>query len=358
MNTDQVFQLVDRVLPFEACLFHQILPLSIEEGKLHLGMVMLDDVAALEYARRMIGYQNYSLVPQSISSEAHHKTLTAYLNYNQTHPKTERFTKAPEPEKPSSHAQEPLPTPVLELEKPNLHEKETLVLEEDPAEFETEPEPSQVPISNLSSNPLPDLAVSTRYSEEPIALLSQLPPARLLQELLGRVLCEGIGRLYFERQARHGRILWSQNGILQASIEGVPLPKFQALLDELKELTHLPPKLVTQVREVEIERLYQRDRVLLRLRLMPTEMGEQATLQVLRGAALKFHQRQQVTNFNRDAHTIAQKLYEKMDELLNAQAASSFITDQSQSDVVPALDQALQIVEQHLSQLRTQNGHR
>ncbi|WNZ46222.1 hypothetical protein Q2T42_00010 [Leptolyngbya boryana CZ1] len=47
-----------------------------------------------------------------------------------------------------------------------------------------------------------------------------------------------------------------------------------------------------------------------------------------------------------------------MDELGNAQAASSFITDQSQSDVVPALDQALQIVEQHLSQLRTQNGHR
>ncbi|MCU0551863.1 MAG: hypothetical protein MUC48_21195 [Leptolyngbya sp. Prado105] len=365
MNTEQVFQLVDRVLPFEACLFHQILPLSIENGKLHLGMVMLDDVAALEYARRMVGYQNYSLAPQSLSSETHHKTLTAYLNFSQNRPKPvaspveQQPVSIPEPQviDPPENLQEKPPAPA-KPSRSNPHDKETLVLEE-PEDFEPEKDETiEVPMSSPPThNPLPDLTVSTRYSEDPIALLSQLPPARLLQELLGRVLCEGIGRLHFERQARTGRVLWSKNGVLQASIDHIPSLKFQALLDELKELTHLPPKIVTEVREVEIERLYQRDRVLLRLRMIPTEFGEQATLQVLRGAALKFHQRQQTTGFNRDATSIAQKLYEKMGELLTAQAAVAARKGESQSNVLPALDQALQIVEQQLTQLRNQNPH-
>jgi hypothetical protein len=37
---------------------------------------------------------------------------------------------------------------------------------------------------------------------------------------LGRVLIGGIGRLYFERQSEQGRILWSQDGVLQSVLEG------------------------------------------------------------------------------------------------------------------------------------------
>ncbi|WNZ46223.1 hypothetical protein Q2T42_00015 [Leptolyngbya boryana CZ1] len=165
---------------------------------------------------------------------------------------------------------------MLELEKPNLHEKETLVLEEDPAEFETEPEPSQVPISNLSSNPLPDLAVSTRYSEEPIALLSQLPPARLLQELLGRVLCEGIDGCTLSDKQDMGAFFGAKMEFYRLLIEGCSSSQIPSFIRRIERINPPSPKLVTQVREVEIERLYQRDRVLLRLRLMPTEMGEQA----------------------------------------------------------------------------------
>lgn len=343
MNTEKVFQLIDRVLPFEACLFHQILPMSIEDGKLQLGMVMLDDVAALDYARRMVGYQNYLLVPQSLSSEAHHTVLTAYLNYNQNRP-TPPLTIPPKP--------------AAELsKKPDLHSKATLVVES-PDELD----PQECPKTDARSlqatlydtqNPLPALSVSTRYAGEPIALLSQLPPSRLIQELLGRVLGDGIGRLFFERQEKHGRILWSQNGVLQSAIETVPLMKFQALLDELKLLTHLPVAPVTQVQQVEIERSYQRDRVLVRLRITPTATGEQATLQVLRGAALKFYQRQQLTNLSRDALSIAQKLQQKMNELhSHTQNTTPLRMDQLQPDIVPALNHVLQIVEQQLTELR------
>lgn len=340
MDTEKIFQLIDRVLPFEACLYHQILPLSIEGTTLHLGMVMLDDVAALDYARRMVGYQNYSLAPQSLSSEAHHTILTSYLNYSQNRPTPPAPPKPPEPPK-----------------KPDLHSKETLVVES-PDELEWEechkPEARSLQATiNDSQNALPTLAISTRYSEEPIALLSQLPPSRLIQELLGRVLGNGIGRLFFERQERHGRILWSQNGVLQSAIDSVPLSKFQALLDELKQLTHLPLTPVTQVQQVEIERSYQRDRVLLRLRITPGQNGEHATLQVLRGAALKFYQKQQLTSLSRDALSIAQKLRQKMDELHNhTQTVTPLMVDQLQPDMVPALNQVLQIVEQQLTELK------
>ncbi|MGG6263603.1 hypothetical protein ACQ4M3_16160 [Leptolyngbya sp. AN03gr2] len=339
MDTEKIFQLIDRVLPFEACLYHQILPLSIEGTTLQLGMVMLDDVAALDYARRMVGYQNYSLAPQSLSSETHHTTLTTYLNYSQNRP-------TPTPPKPS----EP-------QKKPDLHSKETLVVESpDELEWEECHKPEARSLQDTISDPhstLPCLSVSTRYAEEPIALLSQLPPSRLIQELLGRVLGNGIGRLFFERQEKYGRILWSQNGVLQAAIESVPLSKFQALLDELKQLTHLPLAPVTQVQQVEIERSYQRDRVLLRLRIMPSPDGEYATLQVLRGAALKFYQKQQLTTLSRDALGIAQKLRQKMDELhSHTQTTTPLMVDQFQPDMVPALNQVLQIVEQQLSELK------
>ncbi|MBW4440538.1 MAG: hypothetical protein KME10_04740 [Plectolyngbya sp. WJT66-NPBG17] len=340
MNTEKVFQLIDRVLPFEACLYHQILPLSIKDGKLQLGMVMLDDVAALDYARRTVGYQNYSLVPQSLSSEAHHTTLTAYLNYSQNRP--------PKP---------PEPKPAELSKKPDFHSKETLIVES-PDELEWE-ECHQTDVRtlqatlNYNQNALPTLAVSTRYAEEPIALLTQLSPSRLIQELLGRVLGDGIGRLFFERHEKHGRILWSQNGVLQSAIEAVPLMKFQALLDELKLLTHLPVAPVTQVQQVEIERSYQRDRVLVRLRITPTETGEQATLQILRGAALKFYQRQQLTSLSRDALGIAQKLRQKMDELhSHTHSATPLMVEQLQPDMVPALNRVMQIVEQQLTELK------
>jgi hypothetical protein len=81
LNVDQMFVLIDGMLPFEACLYYQVLPLFLEGNRLHLGMVSPEDVSASEYVRRIISYLNYSLVCHSISSEALRTALTAYLNY-------------------------------------------------------------------------------------------------------------------------------------------------------------------------------------------------------------------------------------------------------------------------------------
>lgn len=277
VDTELVFQLIDRILPFEACLYHQVIPLAIEGNRLRLGMVMLDDAAALTYVRRLAGYMNYLIAPRSISSETHHATLTAYLKHAENCPK--QPAKAKKSDSPA---------------------KATLLINR-PDELEPQ-------------DTLPVLLVSTRYANHSNEALTTLPPDQLIQELLGRILTDGIGRLFFERQVDRGRILWSQNGVLQSVIEGLSLSQFQALLNELKFLTHLPLQSVQQVQQVEIERLCQKERVLLRLRIMPTAQGEEATLQVLRGAALKFYQRQQMTQLSRDALGIARKLQRKVEE--------------------------------------------
>jgi type II secretory ATPase GspE/PulE/Tfp pilus assembly ATPase PilB-like protein len=199
-------------------------------------------------------------------------------------------------------------------------------------------------------NPIPEIEIQTNYLADPVEVLTALPPKELLQELLGRVLYAGIGRLYFERQPHYGRVLWSQNGVLQSVLERLEPEIFQGVLNELKKLTHLPTNPTQKTKQVEVERLYQQNRLLLRFKLMPTEHGEEATLQVLRGAALKFHQQQQLANLERDALTIAKQLQTKVNEIRDRARLESGLGG-AKLDALPALNQLLRSIEQQLGTL-------
>lgn len=364
MDTEQVFQLIDRILPFEACLYYQVLPLAVESGRLRLGMVMLDDMAALDYVRRMVGYMNYVLAPQSLSSETHYATLSAYLNHVQAKKKTQA-----KPTEPAPQLEAASPPKVQKSMEPkstisDFHAKDTLVLDS-PDELDWDNAcplpPTSTSIKGRESPKvralppleptLPTLEISLMYLHSPLEELGKLPPTQLLKELLGRILMDGIGRLYFERQATCGRVLSSQNGVLQSVIEQLPLHVFQGLIEELKQLTHLPMKPVKQVQQVEIERMCQRNRILLRLRIMPGAHGEEATLQVLRGAALKFYQQQQLTNLSRDALSVAKQLQQKVSQIRDrTRKDSQLVLDQSL--VKPTLSQVVEIMEQQLEDLK------
>lgn len=193
-----------------------------------------------------------------------------------------------------------------------------------------------------------ELSSSDRMSLEYIGNAS---PRTLLQNLLLRVLEQGIGRLYFERQDRHGKILWSQSGVLQSITDNIPESQFQAVIDELKEMNHLPVVAANQPYQVELERIYRRERVLLRLRFMPTPRGEEATLQVLRGAALRFYQHQQLARLGRDALTIAQALRRKVNELRDrTHTLQKVPTDQV--EMLPVLSQMLVQIERQLDEMQ------
>jgi hypothetical protein len=520
LNIEQMFILIDGVLPFEACLYYQVLPLFIEGSRLHLGMVSLEDTSASDYVRRIVSYHNYSIVSRQISSEALRNTLSTYLNYSgkrqsaqenqlsrsrlersvrpksdqkvdqnvqetlvvdspeelngegflsadartnfphtlstaspskskagsattKNSPNPSKTTSADKASQASPAKTQPTPnvevpkvsplsnksevasasTPISEVETKNVENTqaskvvtdsefigESAIASEservDQAELIGEPPleevvaspplaqspvqqkpgltrasqadivpPSAVPSvkhpANLSLNlkyaiakqrtststpaplinPLIPLEVQIKHLNSPADVLATLSPKELLQELLGRVLFGGIGRLYFERQINFGRVLWSQNGVLQSIVDHLDLATFQGVINELKLMTGLPLISVAQAKQVEIERLYQQTRLLLRFRFMPNERGEEATLQVLRGAALKFYQQQQLANLERDALTIAKQLQNKISEIRDRALTEPGLSSMK-LEILPSLSQLLHSIEEQLGALQ------
>lgn len=407
LDVQQMFILIDGVLPFEACLYHQVLPLSLEGSRLFLGMVTLDDYAAIDYVRRIVAYHHYSLVPRSISAEALQAALSAYLGYSRNkgnsanstakplHPPTAARILVQEPINPdiqptlivdspddledvvTAMPVEPVsprsqsPTPV-QPQAPSLYDyishpaspsiqvggadadiPFTTIKDDAEADVASEqqhpaPSPNAPAFAEVSA--VPPLVVQTRYQNSPVEVLAQLPPRELIQELLGRVLVGGIGRLYFERHAKYGRILWSQNGVLQSVLEHLNLDVFQSLLAEMKRLAQMPQLPVEQPKQVEVERLYEQNRALLRFRFMRGTHGEEATLQVLRGAALKFYQQQQLANLERDALRIARQLQTKLNEIRDR--ARSEAGSATKLDALPALGELLKTIEEQLDSLQ------
>jgi type II secretory ATPase GspE/PulE/Tfp pilus assembly ATPase PilB-like protein len=317
---NQTFELIERILSFEACLHHQILPYSIEDNKLLLGMVNLEDTAALDYAGKILSYINCTMVTVAIAADTHRNILSAYLNYKNTSQPVANVaiehsaaTIAEEPEtcivaetKKNENTFQQADSPVLP-DPDNLSKASILFASADKKTQESTSERSlfNLPILLI---PVPDLLL-------PVEQLATLQPKKLLTELLGRLLAGGIGRLYLERQPYEGRILWSDNGVLQSVLEKLPLSVFQGVLNQLKRLANLPVTTFAEAKQVEKECLYQENRLLLRLRVMPGMYGEEATLQVLRGAALKFYQQQQLAGLSRDAIGISQQLSYKLHEL-------------------------------------------
>jgi type II secretory ATPase GspE/PulE/Tfp pilus assembly ATPase PilB-like protein len=314
VDIQQMFWLIDNVISLEACLYHQVLPLSLAENVLRLGMVNLEDTAAKDYVGCIVCHMSYSLVTQSIGLNTHRAMLSAYLKYKETTQQAKQQA-----------------IPPLTVEKTSST---------------TELEATEPPLA------LPTLEVNAIHLASSVELLATLPARELLQELLGRIVTEGIGRLYFERQyPQYGRILWSLNGVVQSILEKLPAQQFQEVIDELKYSMHLAIAPVEEQTQVEIERLYQNSRILLRLQIMPGAFGEEATLQVLRGAALEFYQQQQLSHLGQDALSIAQQLQHKLREM-HKRAKIHPNLSREQLEALPVLNQLLVNVNTQLEKLK------
>lgn len=438
LNVEHMFVLIDGVLPFEACLYYQVLPLYLDGSRLVLGMVSPDDASGADYVRRIISYHNYSLVTRSISSDALQTSLSAYLNYSggkeqlNTVPRSRLRRSAKSRSEPSDQnlqqtlvvdspdeldavgfaspdALTSLPKdvtsglyanpPVSQLSSSDPAaidasiEEQASAVPADPiapgtVELSPPPDnelaqalslPAAIADAAIAGNPLSadrpaltpaaieancraaarlplltplvPLTLQLNRLSSPIDTLTSLPPPELLQELLGRALHSGIGRLYFERQSQQGRVLWSQSGVLQSVLDHLNGATFQGIIHEMKLMNNLSLIPVLAPKQVEIERLYQQTRLLLRFRFMPSKHGEEATLQVLRGAALKFYQQQQLAKLERDALIIARQLQTKMSEIRDRAQAEPGLSS-AKLEVLPALTQLLHTIEEQIGSLQ------
>jgi len=479
LQLSQIYALIDSILPFEACLYYQVLPLEIDGSRLIMGTVNLEDPAAEAYVTKQLSYINYSIRFKEIDSEWHRDLLSQYLKYTAQQAsqaaastatdKADTAAAAPVPSattaaaatppastgpsvaahplhgdgsavesSPARAADRPKVTTssspkvtawpsvddqqmqatlildqveeltaiipreehmrlleqeaTLEDELPNLSvgstaaespapsaaiapppapapaAPETPTVQAEPrpddqaaiapsqaaaptpAEARPAPDllvpepapvadqPAPVPASPPPPAPAPAAAATPddTCSEEISELLCALPPRVLMQALLDKVTGDGIGRLYLERKEATCRILWSCNGVLEGLIEPFDGHILQKVINELKHLTHMTLMPVTQPEQVEIERTVDNQRILLRLQVMPGDGGEQATLQVLRGSALEFHQQRQIDRLGRDALDAAQALQHRLNAMRD-RARSSLNAQPTRSEVLPTL---------------------
>lgn len=375
-----MFRLIDKLLPFEACLYYQILPITLEGTCLKLGMVNPEDTVSLDYVRRILTYQNYSLETQPIAADALQAILSAYLKHNtgigkqQAHsqpptPATGHLDTQPDQESPSKNSdpieRQTLPTLIVdspeelvevEADRPNAQVQQ-------PAP-ETPLRKSQQVKRNATVSPAgnPSLQWQERSQHHLsgfTANLAALPPQQMLKELLKRVLNGTIDRLDCERQLYEGNILCSRNNVLQFAIPGLALPILQGVIDELKRIGNLQLMPVEQTKVVEIERCYQHNHLLLRLQIIPGEYGDEAVMQVFRGEALRAYQQQQLENLWGEALNLAQKLQRKMNQICHASASDSVLRTSShpapnpaQIEALPAVHHLLTSIEQQLEGLK------
>ncbi|MEG3862044.1 hypothetical protein QT974_23460, partial [Microcoleus sp. herbarium12] len=334
MDSDRIFQLIDTVVPFEACLYYQVLPLSLEGNLFKLGIVDAQDDSALDYVQRILAYMNCSVTTEQIASETQRSMLSAYLLHgNQVRePSLTETTAAPTPKNPAPPNSRSEADTLLSVPEPSIPARERLK----PARAEVLLTPAELAV----------LDVEALHLSSPVQVLATLPAPQLLQELLGRVLLDGIGRLFFERHQSMGRILWSQDGVLKSILEGLSPVLFQEVIDELKRLTDMPVSPVEHPKQVEVERIYGKTHLLLRLRVMPVGGKEEATLQVLRGAALRFYQQQQLSTLSRDALRLAEELQRKVNQIRDRTRLSPLPLEG-----LPALEQVVRNVDDQLEAL-------
>lgn len=398
IDLNQVYTLIDSILPFEACLYYQVLPLIVEGSRLMIGMVNLEDQAASEYVKKQFSYINYSITFKEIQSEWHRDLLSKYLSHTakvRQHPQptasatSEAAGSSPSPSviPPESNLQttfivdqpdeisdglQAIP-PAVSSSEPHAELHSHQPLDATPKDLPTRASslprssPTAKPLNGVAPVALPMTPVTAnsvsgntvpplhlQISDHDLEIeehqLATLTPKVLMQVLLSKVLEEGIGRLYFERRANAGRILWSKDGVLQSVLESLESQVLQGVINEFKLLTHMSLIAVKKPRQVEIERLYENQRILLRFRVMPHTSGEEATLQVLRGTALRFYQQQQIDRLGRDALDAAQVLQHRLNDIRD-RARQSLNFKVTRSETLPAIIQLLKQMEAQVQEI-------
>ncbi|OKH17478.1 hypothetical protein [[Limnothrix rosea] IAM M-220] len=365
INLEQSFRLVEKYIPLQVCRAHSILPLKFHNHCLTLGIVDQNNPNVHLIIKKLLSRKKLNLVAQKLDQKTFQLLLSSFLNYQQTNnstvvrrsqnePSSKHQSVAPAAsgdkatfvidEKSTAGATiDPLAIPPIDQGSISKivsnDDKSTAIFEGDIAELQAQAnggdrpslKPDQslnIPAVHVPNAPVQlreninkhqnapqvynRLNLAPKHLNRPLDTLTNLPAKQLWQELLGRVLSQGIGRLYFENHANEGRILLSESGVMKEALYGLPVKTFYGVLNEFKRLAHIPPVPVLKAKKAEMEQYYLDERILLRLTIIPGKHGEEGTVQVLRGQALVFHQQKQMDDQGREALQLAQQLERKL----------------------------------------------
>ena len=356
LNLEQTFRLVEKYIPLRLCRAHSIIPLKFQDHCLTLGIVDPKNPHVHTIVTKLLGRKQLKLTGQQLDQKTFQLLLSSYLNYQQRNNLalaqksiTATAPNSSDPDQtdcsPGTHIMgegdekqsfDPFSIPPIGQGSMSGRvandARATRIFDESKdgelREFNEKESQSNIPAIHVPNAPVQlrevesdtagvgavynRLNLKPSYLDKPLDSLINLPAKQLWQELLGRILSKGIGRLYFENYADEGRIFLSESGVMKEALYGLPIRTFYGVLNEFKRLAHIPPVPVLKAKKAEMEQYYLDERILLRLTIIPGKHGEEGTLQVLRGQALVFHQQKQMDDQGQEALEIAQQLERKL----------------------------------------------
>ncbi len=391
------FNLIDVVFPLELCLHYQILPLELSSNHLILGMVDPKDKETIKYVTPIIEALGYRFHIQYIDTQIHQLVLAAYLKLapkNTSSSNSERSPKIlanstlvestpqeivqkpshnsptlfdlPQEEitaKPSHNSPTLFDIPkeaVENFSEQNIHERATFIVEnknkvnrEVPSQILfSEPQINNIEFHHntfVETKPQLDrnqvLDISTNNLDRPTEQLKSLPPELLWSELLARILSEGIGRLYLQKHDRCGRIICSNNGVIQFSLDNVAFSLFESIIKEIKKMAKMPLTVLKKNQKFAIQKYYNHERILLRLEFFVGKFGEEITIQVLRGQALRFYEQRQADKTIEQAIYLGQKLEKTLKKIRKCQSAADVVDLSSLKAIMRQVEKQLDLLD-------------
>ncbi len=507
-NSKQIFELIDRIIPLEICLHHQVLPLELKDELLTIGMVNSKDRHTIDFLRPIVSSQGYYFRIESIDAQTHQLVLSAYLkrpaapsqndrnrtmidedfnpaafqkpvhsddrnrtmidedfnpaafqrsvapndrdqtiidenfnpaafqrsvapndrdqtiidenfnpaafqrsvapndrdqtiideNFNpaafqksvapndrdQTiidenfNPAAFQKSVAPndrdqtiidedfELPAPSKHKRDlsmTLTEMSFQVDDNNLHNQETLILEDSEPSPVMKLERDRAEFIDLTSeiqedifDPQSEVNKTLDVKAEPIVesqnFLAKLSHKQLWQELLTIILKREVDTLILKTNSDYGSIFSELNRQKQSILERVNLNTFTQLLNEIKVLAKLAPIPLEQPKKVAIEKVYNGERILLRLEFILARWGEEVIVQILRGELLESYEQKQMDKMLEQALALATKL----EKTLKKMRICANYVDVKELNTLQSIQQEIDLQLQLLSKKNTDFG--
>lgn len=398
-NKKQIFEIIDSIVSLESCLHYQFIPLALKDKVLTLGMINPEDKNGYNFIYPIVTSLNYHLKILQVDDKTHQSILAAYLKKDLIDESHRDYKQDDSPQdfkqtvidqrsentplfdggvisdsqqdfkqtvidfQPDLVNNYPSPSPVeseTHVAPLNLHDRATLIVDsvEDaiasssPAIFSSDPQITSSDFlelnspqhnSNQSNHNL--LEVKAEHINDSIEALSSLAPQELWQELLARIINGGIGRLYLERHLNHGRIICSKDGVLQSSLEQVELGVFNQIIQEIKVVGKQPPTPIEKTKKVAIEKLYNGERILIRIEFFLNQYGEEITVQILRDKALRFYEQRKVKKTMEQALFLSQKLEKTLKKMVFCSSPCELTQLSSLKSVLEKIQKQIELLE-------------
>ncbi len=317
--------LIAQFLPVEICIYYQVVPIATDGDMMVLGMVDPEDLAALDYVGKMVGYSELKIEPMALTFQQQ-QDLIAYYFSHPPDPTEVAALKASEQASRTvrPHLNDSKPLIMSDLDEPVSPSRPT------PTPYPTPtfqpPTPSPTPVSYPTTPPTsfqttPPTSVSAPTSlqtspPEKVADESDETVQQLLHSMLRRALDDEAEQLFVEpSDGDLCRIRYRQKGILRELFKQLSDIVRVKLIASMKQMMGIDPQVLGETQVAEVDRVYRGEPLVLQLRIVPQKSKEGMILNILRGESLAKYQQSQ--NKVRVAETlvIAQQTQQMVQQL-------------------------------------------